>query len=214
MKYKLIIFDMDGTILNTLPDLSASLNHALKKNGLPERSLSEVRSFVGNGIRKLIERGVPEGTNKELTDKVYSDFSEHYEQNCANATAPYDGITEVITEIRNRGMKTAVVSNKIDSAVKQLAEEYFGSLFDMCVGESDKIKKKPAPDEVEAVLRELNIKKEEALFVGDSEVDIETSKNAGLPIISVTWGFKDREFLLSNGAKTLIDKPQELLKEI
>lgn len=214
MKYKLIVFDMDGTVLDTLGDLCVSLNHALKKNGLPERSINEVRSFVGNGIRKLIERGVPAGTDTEKINKVHADFSEHYESNCANLTAPYDGIKEIIAEIRNKGMKTAVVSNKVDNAVQELAEHYFGGLFDMCVGESKNIKRKPAPDEVEAVLKTLNIKKEDALFVGDSEVDIETAKNSGLPIISVTWGFKDRDFLLSHGAKVLIDEPRELLKKL
>jgi len=210
MKYKLIIFDMDGTVLDTLDDLTDSLNFSLKKNGFPERSRDEVRSFVGNGIRKLIERGVPEGTDALLTDKVHADFSAHYKNNCANKTRPYAGIKEEIVKIRNKGYKTAVVSNKTDSAVKQLAARYFDGLFDICVGESENVKKKPAPDEVEAALKALGVKKEDALFVGDSEVDIETAKNSGLPVLSVTWGFKDRDFLIAHGAKTLIDDPRSL----
>ncbi|MBQ7638170.1 MAG: HAD-IA family hydrolase [Clostridia bacterium] len=213
-EYKLIIFDMDGTVLDTLGDLNASLNFALKKNGLPGRSLAETRSFVGNGIRKLIERGVPNGSDKETADRVHSDFSAHYAENCANMTAPYDGITELLKELRERGLKTAVVSNKTDSAVKKLAEKYFHGLFDMCVGESESVKKKPAPDEAEAVLEALGIKKENALFVGDSEVDVETARNCGIPCVSVTWGFKSRDFLIAHGASALIDSPWELIKLI
>lgn len=210
---ELIIFDLDGTILDTLADLAAAVNHALGKNGLPERTLPEVRSFVGNGIRRLIERSVPEGTDKRATDTVLADFSAYYAIHCADATASYPGVRGVLTQLKARGYRTAVVSNKIDSAVQMLVPHYFGGDFDFAVGEKPGVRAKPAPDAVFAALQALGVKKEDAVFVGDSEVDLETAQNAGIPCISVTWGFKDRDFLLAHGAKTLIDRPEELLNQ-
>ena len=208
----LIIFDLDGTVLDTLADLAAALNYALTKNGLPRRALPEVRSFVGNGIRKLIERGVPSGTDKNTTDAVYADFSAYYTEHCADATAPYPGVRDVLSALREKGLRTAVVSNKIDSAVQTLVRRYFPGDFDFAVGERADVRRKPAPDAVFAALEALGVKKEDALFVGDSEVDLETAANAGLNCISVTWGFKDRDFLLAHGARTLIDRPEALLQ--
>ena len=207
----LIIFDLDGTVLDTLADLAAALNYALKRNGLPGRALQEVRSFVGNGIRKLIECGVPAGTDKITTDAVHADFSAYYALHCADATAPYPGIRETLAALRAHGYRTAVVSNKIDSAVQTLVPRYFGGDFDFAVGEKPGVRAKPAPDAVFAALEALGETKENAVFVGDSEVDIQTAANAGIPCVSVTWGFKDRDFLISHGAKTLIDTPEELL---
>ena len=198
-------------MLDTLGDLAAALNHALRRFGLPERGLEEVRGFVGNGIKLLVERGVPAGTDAALTDRVLSAFTEYYTLHCADATAPYEGIHALLAEVRARGCKTAVVSNKTDPAAQKLAARYFPGLFDFCVGESEKTRKKPAPDMALAALDALQTGREEALFVGDSEVDIETAKNAGLPIVSVAWGFKSREFLLAHGAETIIDSPAELL---
>ena len=208
---ELIIFDLDGTVLDTLSDLAAALNRALSLHGLPERTLPEVRSFVGNGIRKLIERGVPAGTDPALTDAVHADFYAYYSVHCADATAPYPGVRETISALRARGYRTAVVSNKADPAVQKLVRHYFAGDFDFAVGEKENVRAKPAPDAVFAALEALNVKKEDAVFVGDSEVDIQTAANAGIPCVSVTWGFKDREFLLAHGAKALIDKPEELL---
>ena len=207
----LIIFDLDGTVLDTLADLSAALNHALQKNGLPPRALPEVRSFVGNGIRKLIERGVPAGTPLETIDAVHADFTAFYEVHCADATAPYPGVRETISALRAAGRRTAVVSNKADYAVRKLVAKYFPGDFDFAAGETPGMRRKPAPDMVYAALAALGATKEDALFVGDSEVDIETARAAGIPCVSVTWGFKDRPFLLAHGAVTLIDTPQELL---
>lgn len=207
----LIIFDLDGTVLDTLADLAAALNHALQNNGLPPRALPEVRSFVGNGIRKLIERGVPAGTPEAVIGAVHADFTAYYEVHCADATAPYAGVRETIASLRAAGYRTAVVSNKADYAVQKLVKAYFPGDFDFAAGETPEMRRKPAPDTVFAALSALNVPKDEALFVGDSEVDIETAKNAGIPCVSVTWGFKDRDFLLAHGATTLIDTPQELL---
>lgn len=214
MKYELVIFDLDGTILDTLEDLKNSTNYALTKSFYEVRTMDEVRSFVGNGIGKLIERAVPENSSEEEVSKVLADFTEHYASHCADNTKPYDGIIEVITEIRNRGYKTAVVSNKADFAVQDLCNKYFPGLFDFVVGERENIKRKPAPDSVKEVLKELDVKRKKAIYVGDSEVDIMTAKNAHISGISVTWGFRERNMLQVWGAQLIVDKPVEILEYI
>ncbi len=211
---ELIIFDMDGTVLNTLADLTAALNFALQKNGLPQRTQREVRSFVGNGIRKLIERGVPTGTAPEATDAVHADFTAYYGAHCMDATAPYAGVREALAALRAAGYKTAVVSNKADYAVQALVRAIFPGDFDYAAGEKPGVRRKPAPDMVFAALTALGVAPEDAVYVGDSEVDLATAENAGLPCISVTWGFKDRDFLLEHGAKTLIDAPEALERAV
>ncbi|MCD7982296.1 MAG: HAD-IA family hydrolase [Clostridiales bacterium] len=214
MRYKLIVFDMDGTILDTLEDLTDSLNYALKKSGMSERSLSEVREFVGNGIRKLIERAVPANTPTDVVDRVMGDFSDNYRQNCANKTRPYDGIPEVLSALKNRGIQTAVVSNKVDFAVQQLCVQYFDGLFDMAVGEREGVRKKPAPDAIYAVLEHFGTEKKDALYIGDSEVDIQTAANAGLDCVCVGWGFREEDFLLRSGAAVVLNKSDEILRYV
>lgn len=211
MRYKLAVFDMDGTILNTLEDLADSTNYALKTNGLPERTIDEVRRFVGNGIRLLIERAVPKDSDVELTDKVFDTFKEYYKTHCAVKTKPYDGIKDVLSELRKAGCLTAVVSNKADFAVQDLCRDYFEGLFDIAVGERDGIKKKPAPDSVFEVLSKLNIDKADAVYIGDSDVDFDTSVNAKMDVIMVGWGFRDEEFLRERGAERIIKQPSEIL---
>lgn len=211
MRYKLVIFDMDGTILNTLEDLKNCLNHALAENNYPGRSLDEVRRFLGNGIHKLIERGVPENTTSERIEKVFSDFNIYYKDHCMDLTKPYDGIIELIGELRSRGYLTAVVSNKLDFAVQELVEKFFNGLFDVSVGERQGIAKKPAPDSVYSVLEELHIDKKDSVYVGDSEVDVATAMNAGIDSIIVEWGFRDRDFLGSEGARVFAKKPADIL---
>lgn len=211
MRYKLAVFDMDGTILNTLEDLADSTNYALKANGLPERTIDEVRRFVGNGIRLLIERAVPTDTDKEFTDKVFDTFKEYYKTHCAVKTRPYDGIKDVLLELRKAGCLTAVVSNKADFAVQDLCKDYFDNLFDFAIGEREGIKKKPAPDSVFEVLSKLNVEKDNAVYIGDSDVDFATSVNAGMDVIMVGWGFRDEEFLREKGAKRIIKQPSEIL---
>lgn len=211
MRYKLVIFDMDGTILNTLEDLKNCLNHALAENNYPGRSLDEVRRFLGNGIHKLIERGVPENTTSESIEKVFSDFNIYYKDHCMDLTKPYDGIIELIGELRSRGYLTAVVSNKLDFAVQELVEKFFDGLFDVSVGERQGIAKKPAPDSVYSVLEELHIDKKDSVYVGDSEVDVATAMNAGIDSIIVEWGFRDRDFLESEGARVFAKKPADIL---
>lgn len=211
MKYKLIIFDLDGTILDTLEDLKNSLNHALRKNDLPERTLAEVRQFVGNGILKLIERAAPTDASADAVQKIFADFMAHYKLHCADLTRPYDGIPELIRALRKEGCLIAVVSNKADSAVQDLCRQYFPGLIDIAVGERENVKKKPAPDSVLEVMRQLNCTAVESVYIGDSEVDIRTACHAGIDAIIVEWGFRDRDFLILKGATALVHTPKEII---
>lgn len=205
-----VIFDLDGTLLNTLDDLADSANHALSTHGLPERTVDQVRQFVGNGVAQLIHLAVPEGTPQDVETQCLTDFKAHYRANMRRKTAPYPGIPELLKQLQINGCKVAVVSNKFAGAVKELCGAYFGPLLPVALGERPGVQKKPAPDLVWACLKELEATAEGAVYVGDSDVDIETAKNAGLPCLSVSWGFRDRAFLLSHGAQFLADTPQEL----
>lgn len=208
---KLLIFDLDGTILNTLDDLAASTNYALEQNSMPKRSLDEIRAFVGNGIRKLIERAVPSGSSEAEKKAVLESFTAHYKAHSANKTRPYDGIVELLEQLKIQGYLMAVVSNKADFAVQSLCETYFPRTFTFVVGEREGIRRKPAPDSIYEVLEQLNIPKEEAVYIGDSDVDAETAKNAGIDLIAVTWGFRNREVLEAMGAKVFAQTPKEIL---
>ncbi len=214
MKYKLIVFDMDGTILDTLDDLKNSVNYALEKCGYPLRTKDEIRGFVGNGIPKLIERAAPDFLNKEEKKVVYDIFTEHYKIHCKDKTCPYDGIKDAISTIKNSGMKTCVVSNKDDYAVKELSELYFGDLFDFSLGRKDGVDKKPSPDMVNLALKFFDVNKKDAVYIGDSDVDYQTAENSGLPFIGVSWGFKGREFLKNLGAEIIADTADELICEL
>lgn len=209
-KYKCVIFDLDGTLTNTLEDLKTSVNFALEKHGFPERSFKEIRSFVGNGVRKLVERALPEGTEPGIGDKVFFDFKEHYGVHCLDKTAPYDGVVDVLASLKKEGVKTAIVSNKSHHEVEEIAARFFGGLIDKAVGVSDKVECKPSPDSVNLVLSTLSMKKEDCVLVGDSLVDMDTAKYSGLPFIAVTWGFVDRRVLMEKGATVLADDAAEL----
>ena len=212
MKYMIAIFDLDGTILNTLEDLADSTNYALKTYGYPERTMDEVRQFVGNGIRKLMERAVPEGTPVEEIDRVHETFTAHYKVHCADKTRPYDGIMELLQNLKKDGCKLAVASNKADYGVQELCKQYFDGVFDFAVGEREGIRKKPAPDSVNEVLKTLGCSRDRAVYIGDSDVDIQTAANAQMDHIIVEWGFRDIPFLISKGAKVLVEKPEEILE--
>ena len=209
MKYKIVVFDLDGTILNTLEDLADSTNYALSVFDMPERTIEEIRHFVGNGIRKLMERAVPQGTPESMIVKVHETFTEHYKKHCADKTRPYDGIKELIENIRNAGVYTAVVSNKADYGVQILCKDYFPGLFDYAVGEREGIRRKPYPDSVNEVLRQFDVDRTQAVYVGDSEVDVQTAANAGMDVCMVGWGFRDEEFLKENGAEFVVHSPEE-----
>lgn len=211
MKYDTIIFDLDGTLLNTLDDLRDSLNVALNTFGYPPRTLEEVRSFVGIGVKTLVKRALPVHSTEEEIEQCLAFFTEHYSHNMRNKTRPYDGIMELLLDLDRFNLKLAIVSNKFDAAVKDLAKEYFGDLINIAIGESENVKKKPAPDSVYAAIKELGSDLNKTVFVGDSETDVQTAKNAGIPCIGVTWGFRTREVLRKEGADYLIDTPKELL---
>lgn len=214
MRYRAVIFDLDGTLLNTLQDLTDAVNAGLISQGFPVRTIEEVRVFVGNGIRKLLERAVPDGAENTRFPEVESFFREYYGRHCLDRTVPYDGIIPLLKELKEAGVRMAVVSNKADFAVKELIPVFFDGFIDVAHGENERagIKKKPAPDMVYQALKELGCRPKEAVYVGDSDVDIATAENAGLDSVSVCWGFRGREFLEAHGAVTLIDRPEELIK--
>ena len=195
MKFNTVIFDLDGTILDTLEDLRDSVNFALLKNSLPCRTTEEIRSFVGNGIRLLIERAVPENTEIEIIDKCFDDFKVHYKGNSSNKTKPYDGVTDVLNELKAQGFKLALVSNKADFAVQEIVEKYFPDVFQYATGEKEGVRRKPYPDSVFAAMEYLGSDKNNTVYIGDSEVDVETARNCGIPCVAVTWGFRDKGVL-------------------
>ncbi len=209
-----IIFDLDGTLLNTLEGLKNSTNFALKKFNCPEITLEQTRSFVGNGVRKLIERAIPNGEKNPDFEKCLNTFKEHYSKTMYQKTVAYDGIEDMLTELKKRGIKTGVVSNKFDTAVKELCKNYFDGLIIVAIGESPNVRKKPAPDSVLKAMEILGAKPENTLYVGDSDVDIQTAKNSNLKSVGVTWGFRDRELLEEEGADFIINTPCELLELI
>lgn len=211
MKYDLIIFDMDGTILNTLEDLKNSLNYVLQQAGYQTRTLEEVRTFVGNGIRKTIERALPSDIEEEKVDELFSLFMDYYAIHNTDNTKPYNGVIELLKELKHLGYKIAVVSNKQDSAVKSLCKKFFTGLFDVEIGEKENIAKKPEPDEVNEVLKILNIDRTKSIYIGDSEVDIQTAQNSKMKSIIVDWGFRDRKFLYEHGAEVIVSNPSEIL---
>lgn len=209
---KTAIFDLDGTLLNTLEDLRDSANFALKTFGFPQRTLEEVRSFVGNGLRNLIVRCLPDGS--DAVDAVLAEMKRHYATNCHHKTHPYDGILPMLEALRAAGFRLAIVSNKADPMVQLLREVYFGDLIPVAVGELPDVRHKPAPDMVDRALSLLGAERSDAIYIGDSEVDIQTAQNAGLPCLSVCWGFRSEELLCEHGAQTLCRTPDELLHEL
>lgn len=214
MKYEAVIFDLDGTLVDTLDDLTDSVNFALSSFGFPKRNREEVRSFVGNGVRKLVYLSVPEGTDEETSEKCLGVFKEHYKNNSRNKTKPYDGIIELLEKLCESDVKTAVVTNKMQSAAKDIVEFFFGNKISLAVGQVDGVAQKPNPDGVLLVLEKLGIKKEKAVYVGDSEVDCITARNAGVDCIGVTWGFRSAETLKESGAGIIVDEPLQILQEI
>ena len=207
--YKLIVFDLDGTLLDTLDDLTAAVNAALKGAGLPLRTREEVRTFIGNGIVKLMERAV--GAPRTDFDKMMQAFREYYALHCQDKTRIYDGVEEMLSALKKTGVKLAVLSNKADFATKKLVQSYFADVFDSAIGENESagIAKKPSPTALFALMEKWGVTQAETLYVGDSEVDIQTAKNAGVRCLSVAWGFKDEAFLRENGATDVVHMPKQ-----
>ena len=212
MKKTTYIFDLDGTLLDTLQDLAAAVNYALLKNGMKEHSIDDIRRFVGNGVRKLIERAVPAGTESSILNIVFADFRTYYMEHSLDVTKPYEGIPEVLQELKRRGCKMAVVSNKMMAATQELVAHFFPEIK-VAIGENEAegIRKKPASDMVHEALKQLGADTNTAVYIGDSDVDIQTAKNAGVPCISVLWGFRDKDFLLEHGAEQFIEKPEDII---
>ena len=213
MTYNTYIFDLDGTLLDTLGDLAAATNYALRQHGMPEHSIDDVCRFVGNGVRKLMERAIPDGAHNPDFEATFATFRQYYMQHSLDTTQPYEGISETLAALKAKGCRLAVVSNKMMAATQELCQHFFPDTIEVAIGENEAagIRKKPAPDTVYAALDVLGEGKGNAVYVGDSDVDIQTAANAGLPCISVLWGFRDKAFLTENGAKTFISTPSELL---
>ena len=209
-----VIFDLDGTLLNTLDDLTISVNHCMNKYNFPLHSRDQVRQMVGNGIYLLMERALPEGRNTPEYDACVQEFSTFYKEHMLDHTVPFNGIYPLLSALHNHGYRLAIVSNKFDAAVKGLNQDFFSKYISVAIGESPTIAKKPAPDTVFQAIKELGSRPEQCLYVGDSEVDIETARNAGIPCISVNWGFKSTEFLKEHHASVIVSSPEELLDTI
>ena len=214
MKYTTIIFDLDGTLLNTLADLAAATNHALAEHKLPQRTTDEVRRFVGNGIRNLIERAVPADTPAELQEEVFARFNRYHKQHCADSTRPYEGVPQLLQQLRAAGCRTAIVSNKADYGVQALAKQYFDGQLDAACGERAGIAKKPAPDMLLAIMRQLKAEPASTIYIGDSDTDLDTARNAGVACIGACWGFRGRAFLEAHGAKLLAENAGDIWKLI
>ena len=211
-KYRYAIFDMDGTLLDTLEDISDSINHVLEIYGFQRRKTSDIRSFLGNGAANLMELAIPGGITNPQFEPCLKDYCSHYTENLQNKTCAYDGIINLLEQLSIEGYKLAIVSNKPDKAVKELAGLYFRGYAKVAIGETDGIARKPAPDTILKAIKELGSATDKTIYVGDSEVDIETAENCGIKCVGVTWGFRDRSLLEQKGADYIIDKPQELLE--
>ena len=206
--YDTIIFDLDGTLLYTLTDLTTAVNAAMHRFGWQERTFEEMRHFVGNGIRNLMDHAVPGGMENPLYEEAFQVFRAAYAKCQTDTTGPYEGIPEAVQRLQEAGVKMAIVSNKIDSAVQTLNDDFFH--MDIAIGEREGVARKPAPDSVLLAMRELGADPDRTVYVGDSDVDLNTAKNAGLPCISALWGFRTREELLSYGATCIADTPADM----
>lgn len=210
MKYKAIIWDLDGTLLNTLEDLMDSVNYALSRKNMNNITLEQTRKYVGNGIANLVKRAAGENVSETTLEELLKDFKHYYDIHSKDKTAPYDGIIPLLKELKADGYKMAIVSNKIHSAVGQLAEEYFPNLMDVAIGEMENVPRKPAPDMIYKAIEALGIQKEDAIFIGDSEVDVATGLNAGIDMLTVLWGFRDEDELIQAGATTFVKTPDNI----
>jgi len=213
-KYDTIIFDLDGTLLNTLEDLTDSVNYALELYGYPKRTIEEIREFVGNGVARLIALAVPGGVDDPYYKECLEANKKYYTENMSNKTVPYKGIMDLLAQLKKENYKLAVVSNKMDKVVKGLVQKFFGEYVQVAIGETDNISKKPAPDTVLKALDELRSSPDKTIYVGDSEVDVKTAKNSGLICVGVTWGFRNRDVLEKEGADFIINEPMELINII
>ncbi len=210
MKYNTVIYDLDGTLLYTLEDLMNSVNYALDHYGYPHRNIDEIRRFIGNGVAVLMKRSAPENCPQEEIDIMLNIFRPHYLEHMYDTTGPYSGVIDMMKEIHTAGIKTAIVSNKLDPAVKELDKMFFQGLTELAVGAPSHAKK-PDPASVLECIENLGSTIEQSIYIGDTDVDIETAHNAGIKCVGVSWGFRGREFLEENNCDYIIDSPEELL---
>lgn len=211
-KIRAVIFDLDGTLLDTLDDLAAAVNHALSEHALPVRSKKEVRSFLGNGIRNLMLQATGNRCEGEAAfEAVFKSFRSYYMAHCLDYTRPYPGIMALLAELKLRGIKTAIVSNKLDAAVQELNGHFFTDYVAVAVGESATVRRKPCPDSVNSALKQLGCEADEAIYVGDSEVDLATARNAGTRCALVLWGFRDEPYLREIGGDCFLHEANDLL---
>lgn len=215
-KYTTIIFDLDGTLLDTLEDLKNAVNHVLDSHGYPVKTLEEIRKSVGNGTKVLLEKTVPDGSSNPLFNTINEEYQKYYLEHCSEKTGPYDGVREAMKQLKDKGYKMAIVSNKPDSAVKELRDKYFGEYLNVAIGDKEGRRRKPYPDSVFAAIEELGSDHDECIYIGDSEVDFLTAENSGLPCISCLWGFRTQEELISNGVdpENFIKSPDEIMSKI
>ena len=211
MKYQVVIWDLDGTLLDTLQDLANATNYALRTWVLPERTIDEVRQFVGNGVRMLMKRAVPGGESHPAFENIFSTFKAYYVEHCQENTCLYPGIAETLQTLKEKGVRMGVVSNKLQAGVTELYNAWFKDYMEVGIGERPDVKRKPAPDMVATALREMGVSSKDAVYIGDSDVDIETARNSGLPCISVLWGFRDKSFLEAHGAEMFVTSPMEIV---
>lgn len=214
MKYSTVIFDLDGTLLDTIDDLAGSANHALVAMGYEALPLDLVRSYVGHGIRDLVSKCIPDGLNNPKFEECFAEFKRHYYAHCADATRPYAGMVELVKKLSEKEYKLAIVSNKADAPVNTLNDKFFGNYISLAIGERPELKKKPDPAAVEFALKELGSEKFESVYIGDSEVDVKTAENSGIDCILVSWGFRSKQTLIDAGAKVIVDTPEELLAQL
>ncbi len=214
MAYRAVIFDLDGTLLDTLGDLHAAVNTALRSEGFPERSEREVMAFLGNGIRRLMQQAVPGGTDEARFERAFEAFKSCYSRHYLEKTRPYPGIPALLQELKRRGIRTALVTNKADAVARDIYNATLRDVLPVAIGEQPSYRKKPAPDMVDEALRRLGCGREGAVCVGDSEVDLQTAKNSGLPCILVDWGFRSRSFLETLGCESIVSTPEQLLEQL
>lgn len=214
MKYEIAIFDLDGTLLNTLDDLADSLNYALSSCKFPTHSKKKIESFLGNGVKNLIACSLPKNFKQEEHQQVYETFREHYTRHCIDKTLPYDNIIPALLELKNKGVTLALISNKANSQVQILNKHFFGDIFTKAYGQRNDIPRKPDATAINLLLEELNLPKSKAVYIGDSEVDIETAKNAEIPCIACQWGFRTRQELLDAGALSIVSDSNEMLEKL
>ena len=214
MRYQAVLYDMDGTVLDTLDDLADAVNHSLEQFGLPRVSRDHVRANLGNGAANLVRQSVPAGSDEALVARLIAYYRDYYDAHCRIRTRPYDGILPLMERMRAAGVKQAIISNKPDPAVRELAEHFFPGLLETAVGESATVRRKPNPDAVLAAVEQMGLTRADCVYVGDTEVDIQTGQNAGMDVIAVAWGFRDEDQLIAAGAKELVHDAEQLEKAL